>query len=66
MGYQYFSEELETCDGYVTSVTSPPAKTPSGDMGCPKNIDSVVKKTNKKTKGFAKTERKIVKTKRYY
>ena len=26
------------------SVTSPPAKTPSGDMCCPKNIDSVVEK----------------------
>ena len=45
MGYQYFSEVIENSRLVtVMSVTSPPAKTPSGDMGCPKNIDSVVKK----------------------
>ena len=42
LGYQYFSEVVENSRIVtVMSVTSPPAKTPSGNMSCPKNIDSV-------------------------
>ena len=41
-GYQYFSEVVENSRIVtVMSVTSLPAKTPSGNMSCPKNIDSV-------------------------
>ena len=42
IGYQYFSEVAENSRIVtVMSVTSPPAKTPSGNMSCPKNIDSM-------------------------
>ena len=43
LGYKYFSEVVENPRIVtVVSVTSPPAKRPSGNMSCPKNIDSVV------------------------
>ena len=39
LGYQYFSEVVENSRIVtVMSVTSPPAKTPSGNMSCPKKI----------------------------